>query len=135
MANAVTKAQLKLVGTALIITSLIKMDDYTKVYRAKREALKLRDENKNEKYIIGFSRAATASISDFGITFNDVSPEGYLRATTIFNLDSGADRADFVKKHYLASLSNLSELTEQINVAAKSVDALTTELFTDMEVC
>ena len=70
---------IRVVGTALIITSIIQFTALELLKKFSPESLILKDEKGNQLFRIGVG--ITAELSKFGVVFNSANAEGYAQAT------------------------------------------------------
>lgn len=123
--------KVKVVGTALMVTSAIKKDMVEQAKHFCPDALKVVDGETGDT-LFKVDRAEEASIGKFGVLFNGVSGEGNLTATVV--IPDVEDKAAYVKENYGLALANLAESEEIITDSIAATMDTINGAFEDMVV-
>ena len=112
-------AKMKILGTAVTITSAIKVADLKKLEKFKPEALKLIEcvgNAKEEKFSVALgTNPITPSVTKYGVVFNSENADGYAEVTLPIPTSIAADkRKEYVADTYGYALLSLNELESQI---------------------
>lgn len=98
-----------ILGKAVTITSSMKMEDIKSLAKFDPETLKKKNDKDDVVYAVGIG---TASMSNYGVSFNDANKEGFAQVTLPINCDEKADKAAYVKDTYGSAILNLIEMEE-----------------------
>jgi len=120
----------KVVSTALIVTSTITAAQMESAIHYCPDALKVTDSEGNVLYRA--AKADEASLSEFGIVFNGVSTDGNLQATVI--IPDVEDKKDYVAKTYGLALAQLSAAETVIVEEIEATNARVGGAISDMEI-
>jgi hypothetical protein len=113
-------AKTKILGTAVTITSAVKVADFKTLAKFKPAALALTevvDGVKEEKFSValGTGPSITPSVTKHGIVFNSENADGYAEVTLQIPASIAADkRKEYVADTYGYALLNLNQLEGQI---------------------
>lgn len=128
-------ANVKIVGSACVVTSSVKLEDYKLVEKYRPEALKLYDEDNEHEVIFAVSTTENeaGSIDKYGAEFGPVaSSEGY--ATITMLIVPGDDTREVVKEKMGVGLLRLNKIEEGIAAALESIreeDAMIEQFITE----
>lgn len=116
--------KLTITGDAYALTSSIKVKDIQLLKKHNPAALKITDEDKNEKFAVDYSEGKS-KVSTFGITFGGATRDGNGYATVTGTLPQGLNTAE-AAKDYLADqfggvVAYLTQLEESIPTAVETV--------------
>lgn len=132
MAELETKATIKTLGDAFVITAGFKLDtikDLTKYGMG--QALKLIDEKTEEEYF-RVSTGEMAEVSRFGVVFTSKDPNGYAQCTGSFPelAMSDADKRNYLKDNFAFVITNLNKVQEHVVAAEKALDKVMADVDT-----
>lgn len=100
-------ANMKKVGQAIVVTSVLKVEDIKRVARFAPKSLKLVDSDKKEYFVIA---AGSESIGQYGVSFKEQNAEGFAQLTLM-------GKSEVTKKElaetYGHILNNLAKVEEQ----------------------
>ena len=122
--------KVKVVGTALIITSTLKVAQVEAAKNFAPDALKVFDDEGNQVYAV--ATGETASIGKFGTTFNGADAEGNLQATVV--IDNAADKKKYVTEQYGLAIAGLAQAETLVAEEIESVLATVNGALSEMEV-
>ena len=109
-------AKTKILGTAVTITSSIKVADFKTLAKFKPTALALTevvDGVKEEKFSVALG--TSPSVTKYGIVFDSANADGYAEVTLQIPASIAADkRKEYVADTYGYALLNLNQLEGQI---------------------
>lgn len=109
-------AKTKILGTAVTITSAIKVADFKTLAKFKPAALALTevvDGVKEEKFSVALG--TSPSVTKYGIVFDSANTDGYAEVTLQIPASIAADkRKEYVADTYGYALLNLNQLEGQI---------------------
>lgn len=109
-------AKTKILGTAVTITSAIKVADFKTLAKFKPAALALTevvDGVKEEKFSVALG--TSPSVTKYGIVFDSANADGYAEVTLQIPASIAADkRKEYVADTYGYALLNLNQLEGQI---------------------
>jgi len=109
-------AKTKILGTAVTITSAVKVADFKTLAKFKPAALALTevvDGVKEEKFSVALG--ASPSVTKYGIVFDSANTDGYAEVTLQIPASIAADkRKEYVADTYGYALLNLNQLEGQI---------------------
>ena len=109
-------AKTKILGTAVTITSTIKVADFKTLAKFKPAALALTevvDGVKEEKFSVALG--TSPSVTKYGIVFDSANTDGYAEVTLQIPASIAADkRKEYVADTYGYALLNLNQLEGQI---------------------
>lgn len=112
-------AKIKVTGSAMVLTSDVKLEDIKKLEKFSPESLKIIDENENEVFKIG---TGLNGFNKYGATFNEANADGKAVATVL--LPEGIEnKAKYVKDNYGYALLKLNTLEEFIAEALTELSA------------
>jgi len=119
-------AQLKVLGTAAVITSSVKLAQLKQLEKFKPNALKLVEETKpgaaTTKFIV--KTGDMSSVNQYGIVFSNESVNGFATATIgIPSYIKPEDKADYATDTFGYAMLNLNELEAQIVEATDELAA------------
>ena len=124
-------AKLKAFGDTLMIQSSITTDDYEATERHKPDALKLKDENKEDIFVVS---VGAASVSKYGISFCSHNTKGCLFMTTENVVQGGhtdlEEEKKMIEDNYASIIANLIKVEKQVE-EAKAEIAQTVESVSD----
>lgn len=116
--------KLTITGDAYALTSTIKRSEIELLKKYNPSALKVMDEEKNEKFAISFAEGKS-NVSSFGITFGGATRDGNGYATVTGTLPQGLDTADAAKEyladHFGAVVAYLKQLEATVPEAVETV--------------
>ena len=128
-------ARVRILGNAFVITSKLKFENIKKMEKLSNETLCLveieKDETINEVFRI--STGKVASISSYGITYNEANTEGYAIATSTFPADV-TDKKAFIKDNLAKVMLMLDELEAHIAEDLVKLEKRYEELDKDIEI-
>lgn len=114
-------AKTKILGTAVTITSAVKVADFKTLAKFKPAALALTevvDGVKEEKFSVALGTnplVVGKSVTKYGIVFDSANADGYAEVTLQIPASIAADkRKEYVADTYGYALLNLNELESQI---------------------
>ena len=121
--------KISIAGDAYVVTSSLAADDIELLAKRNPDALKIKDEDGNEKFSISFVEGKS-SLANFGITFGGKSRgEKAGLATYTGDIPSGtAGAKEFVAEKIGCVAANLKKLEESVPDAVKEVKAAKEEL-------
>lgn len=100
-------ANMKKVGQAIVVTSVLKVEDIKRVARFAPKALKLVDGDKKEYFVVA---VGSESIGQYGVAFKEQNAEGFAQLTLM-------GKSEVTKKElaetYGHILNNLAKVEEQ----------------------
>lgn len=100
-------ANMKKVGQAIVLTSVLKVEDIKRVARFAPKSLKLVDSDKKEYFVVA---AGSESIGQYGVSFKEQNAEGFAQLTLM-------GKSEVTKKElaetYGHILNNLAKVEEQ----------------------
>jgi len=109
-------AKTKILGTAVTITSAVKVADFKTLAKFKPTALALTevvDGVKEEKFSVALG--TSPSVTKYGIVFDSANTDGYAEVTLQIPASIAADkRKEYVADTYGYALLNLNQLEGQI---------------------
>lgn len=109
-------AKTKILGTAVTITSAVKVADFKTLAKFKPAALALTevvDGVKEEKFSVALG--TSPSVTKYGIVFDSANADGYAEVTLQIPASIAADkRKEYVADTYGYALLNLNQLEGQI---------------------
>jgi hypothetical protein len=109
-------AKTKILGTAVTITSAVKVADFKTLAKFKPAALALTevvDGVKEEKFSVALG--TSPSVTKYGIVFDSANTDGYAEVTLQIPASIAADkRKEYVADTYGYALLNLNQLEGQI---------------------
>ena len=109
-------AKTKILGTAVTITSAVKVADFKTLAKFKPAALALTevvDGVKEEKFSVALG--TSPSVTKYGIVFDSMNTDGYAEVTLQIPASIAADkRKEYVADTYGYALLNLNQLEGQI---------------------
>ena len=109
-------AKTKILGTAVTITSTVKVADFKTLAKFKPTALALTevvDGVKEEKFSVALG--TSPSVTKYGIVFDSANTDGYAEVTLQIPASIAADkRKEYVADTYGYALLNLNQLEGQI---------------------
>ena len=109
-------AKTKILGTAVTITSAVKVADFKTLAKFKPAALALTevvDGVKEEKFSVALG--TSPSVTKYGIVFDSANTDGYAEVTLQIPTSIAADkRKEYVADTYGYALLNLNQLESQI---------------------
>ena len=111
---------IKILGKAAVITAQIKKDVIVKLAKFAPEALILKDDKDVAVFGIGFGKAA--SITQYGIEFNDVDKDGNIQMTHVLP-DGVEDKKQYMLDTYGAALYNLTLAEAAVTTAYATLKA------------
>jgi len=116
--------KLTIIAGAYALTSDVKVEDIQLLTKYKPDALKIKDEDGNDKFSVGYTQGKPA-VSSFGITFGGKNFQDG-KATITKNLpDAVSDNVEkakeFVAEQFGAIIAYLKQLEETIPAAAKAI--------------
>lgn len=114
--NKMSEKRIKIVGSAVILTSKIKYADLQKMEKYSNGSLALVVCTKDEEYteVFRVSTGKISNISRYGITFAEANKNGYAMATVL--LPEGiTDKRAYIKDNLGDAIFKLDELEAQIN--------------------
>lgn len=118
--------KLTITGDAYALTSTVKVKDIQLLKKHAPAALKITDENENEKFAIDF-KEGMSSVTKYGITFGGATRDDNGYATITDTLPQGLDTADAAKEYladkFGAVVAYLKQLEETIPAAVEKVSA------------
>lgn len=130
-----TTARVRILGNAFVITSKLKFENIKKMEKLSNETLCLveieKDDTINEVFRI--STGKVASISPYGITYNEANTEGYAIATSTFPADV-TDKKAFIKDNLAKVMLMLDELEAHIAEDLVKLEKRYEELDKDIEI-
>ena len=135
--NAEKKAtpRVRILGNAFVITSKLKFENIKKMEKLSNETLCLveieRDDTVNEVFRI--STGKVASVSPYGITYNEANPDGYAIATSTFPSDV-TDKKAFIKENLAKVMLMLDELEAHVADDLEKLEKRYEELDKDIEI-
>ena len=116
--------KLTITGDAYALTSAVRAKDIKLLEKHNPSALKITDEEKNEKFAIGFEEGKP-SVTDFGITFGGATRDADGFATVTGTLPQGLNTAEaakeFLADKFGAVVAYLKQLEASIPDAVKKV--------------
>jgi len=116
-----TKVDISIVGKYCAITLPISLDTIKKIERYRPEALQIKDENDKLKFKV--ASGTTGSISDHGVTFNDVTrDERQLAVMTIEIKGDVKDARAYIASEYGKAILNLKEVVAHLGKATDSIE-------------
>ena len=107
--------KIKVVGGVFTAVTKVKTEDLKNLKKYKPEALKLKDDKGNVRYIVDYNEASNGCINKNGIILNETNSDGYAQLTMM--LERPVDmshRMDLVKEIYMPC-------AEQINAAESQI--------------
>lgn len=130
-----TTARVRILGNAFVITSKLKFENIKKMEKLSNETLCLveieKDDTINEVFRI--STGKVASISPYGITYNEANTEGYAIATSTFPADV-TDKKAFIKDNLAKVMLMLDELEMHVAEDLVKLEKRYEELDKDIEI-
>ena len=127
--------RVKILGNAFVITSKLKFENIKKMEKLSNETLCLveieKDDTINEVFRI--STGKVASISPYGITYNEANTEGYAIATSTFPADV-TDKKAFIKDNLAKVMLMLDELEMHVAEDLVKLEKRYEELDKDIEI-
>lgn len=118
-------AKTKILGTAVTITSAIKVTVFKTLKKFKPAALKLTetvDGVREEKFSVALG--TNPSVTQYGIVFNSENADGYAEVTLQIPASVAADkRKEYVADTYGYALLNLNQLEAQIAAVMVETEA------------
>lgn len=128
-------ARVRILGNAFVITSKLKFENIKKMEKLSNETLCLveieKDDTINEVFRI--STGKVASISPYGITYNEANTEGYAIATSTFPADV-TDKKAFIKDNLAKVMLMLDELEMHVAEDLVKLEKRYEELDKDIEI-
>ena len=130
MATEKTQKTIKIVEDACILTSQMKLEDIKKVQKIRPKALSLytTDDEGNIEEIFRVAAGKSASISQYGITFNKANKNGFATITTLFP-EHVKDKKAWICENYVKLFAMLKEVEKNV----KHELELIAEIFNDIE--
>lgn len=116
-----TKATIKSVGDAFVVTAGFKFDTVKNLIKyGKEQALTLVDEKTKEPYF-GVTIGEHTEISRFGITFTSANREGYAECTAHFpeNSMSEEQKKEFLRENLAYIVTHLGAVQKQVENESK----------------
>lgn len=127
--------RVRILGNAFVITSKLKFENIKKMEKLSNETLCLveieRDDTVNEVFRI--STGKVASVSPYGITYNEANPDGYAIATSTFPSDV-TDKKAFIKENLAKVMLMLDELEMHVADGLEKLEKRYEELDKDIEI-
>lgn len=121
-------AQLVVAGSAAILTSDVKLEDWKRIQELSPESLTMVDED-DEPYFKVAVTEGPGSLSKYGIEFADTTTNQEGKATVTVLLDPTAeDKLALVKKEIGPVLLDLIDLEKEIPDILKEIDDMESEL-------
>lgn len=112
-------AKILVAGDAIVITSVMTLEQITTLEKYRPNALCLFDDNKEVIFKVGTS--AVPSAGKFGISFNSETKDGNKLACITIAAPDVEDVVKFVADKYGLAIINLNKVEEQVGDALKSV--------------
>ena len=130
-----TTARVRILGNAFVITSKLKFENIKKMEKLSNETLCLVEIEKNDTIneVFRISTGKVASISPYGITYNEANTEGYAIATSTFPADV-TDKKAFIKDNLAKVMLMLDELEMHVAEDLVKLEKRYEELDKDIEI-
>lgn len=119
-------AKIKVLGTALVMESSMKIEDVKKVAKYAPETLKILDEDGDVEFMVKVASPGTAgSINDFVVAFADTttSAEGKAQVTLAINVWDGTDLKEMIADEFGTALVKLQEIESKFPAIVAKVQA------------
>lgn len=126
MAEAKTKATIKALGDAFVITAGFKLETIKNLIKyGKESALKLVDKETKEPYFAVITADET-QISKFGIAFTGANEDGYAECTGYFPKASMSKekKKDFLRDNFAYVVSHLNQVQAQVEAEEKALNTV-----------
>ena len=127
--------RIRILGNAFVVTSKLKFENIKKMEKLSNESLCLveidKEECVNEVFRIG--TGCVASISAYGVTYNEANAEGYAIATSTFPADV-TDKKAFIKDNLARTILMLDELEAHIKEDLVKLEERYAELDKEIEI-
>jgi hypothetical protein len=124
--------KLRVVGTALIITSSLTVAEMTAAKTFDPASLTVRDEDGNDVFS---ARQGSPSVSEFGASFNGADAQGNLQATIVIpDQETAEAKTEYVKATYGVAIAALAANEGKIKDAINNKLATVNSAFEGFEV-
>ena len=125
----------KITDGVYTITTKIKAEDLKKLAKYRPNALQLKDDKGNVKYIATLNEESEGSVNKNGIIFNEVNAQGYVQLTKCFERPVNMNkRQDAFKDIYMPCAENLNKIEEQILEEIKNLKEYEEKILKDIVV-
>lgn len=104
----------------LIITSELTLEELKKLEKHSPNALVLKDEN--EEPVFGIRAGEVASVTKYGVTFNQTSAEGKAAVTVSIAGETTEEKKNFVAENYASIFANIETLEEKLSEELINMD-------------
>ena len=120
--------KVKIAGNAIVLTSTLKFDTIKKMEKYNKKALCLVEVKKDEEIeIFRIGTGKIASLSQYGVTFNEANKDGFAIATIMLPEET-KDKKAFIKDNYASALFMLKDLEAAVATDSARLDAAYAEL-------
>lgn len=115
-------AKVTVIGKALVLTSVLKLEDIETVKKYRPDSLTLYEgEGDKKEPVFAIGVAKTGTINKFGANFDGKNSDGYAQLTMFVNLAEGDDIKDVIADQIGVALLNLSKLEQGIPVVVEEI--------------
>lgn len=125
-------------GSALVITSSIKLEDIKTVNKYQRDSLTLWDKdedgNKTPVFSVLYKKDSKGTINEQGAVFSKESPDGYAQITEIVDIPKDKDPKDFVADEYGKALLALQKFEDYFPAVIDELNETRTKIMDGVEV-
>lgn len=123
---------IKITGRAVVISS-VPQKTLKDIEKYAPETLVMYDEDKNPVFAV--STGKTGGVTKYGITFDDVTPEGNACTTIVLpSTVATEDRRSFVEAEYSSVLSKLARMEAHIKAQAEDLADMIASVRANIEV-
>lgn len=125
-------------GSALVITSTIKLEDIKTVAKYQPESLVLWDKdedgNKEPVFTALYLKDTAGAITPEGAVFSKESPDGFAQITEIVEIPKDKDPQEFVADNYGKALLGLSKYEDYFPGVIEELNATRERIMSGVEV-
>lgn len=128
----------QLFGSALVITSSIKLEDIKTVKKYNEKALTLyekdEDGDKQPVFTALYKKDCDGTITENGAVFSKESPDGFAQITELVNIPKDTDPEDWIADNYGKALIGLAKYEEYFPAIIDELNATREKVKAGIEV-
>lgn len=125
-------------GSALVITSSLKLEEIKTVAKYQPESLTLWDKdedgNKEPVFSVLYVKGTNGTINEQGAIFSKASPEGFAQITELVSLPADTDPKEYVADNYGKALLALAKFEEYFPAVVEELNATREAIMDGVEV-
>lgn len=125
-------------GSALVITSSLKLEEIKTVAKYQPESLTLWDKdedgNKEPVFSVLYVKGTNGTINEQGAIFSKASPEGFAQITELVSLPADTDPKEYVADNYGKALLSLAKFEEYFPAVVEELNATREAIMDGVEV-